>query len=219
MKPVVGIVSYLPEELYDVRIPKVFNLLTQCKECLGYPIIMICQGWRQDDLDKAKECAFLKSYATPLGITGARRELQKIFIESEYDHLIMLDDDLELFGGPDSWQVYKDQLESNPDKWGIFREKLLWLLSMPKSIYKQVEWPDKDPVNGDFIEDYWLFLYLNEFFIQQRFYYDKPLIDIIGEPSRDPESTWYHGQYDKKKMSDSTFKTFQKHIESLRPSK
>ena len=43
-------------------------------------------------------CLGLYSYNNKLGITGARKKLREIFINSEYDYLIMLDDDNRIYG-------------------------------------------------------------------------------------------------------------------------
>ena len=91
---VVGIVSYLPSDnSRDKRKTRLLNLLTQINTFWpGIPIMIIAQNWAQSD--SFSDCNIsIYRYDKPLGIVGARKVLREKFLESNYDQLIMFDDD------------------------------------------------------------------------------------------------------------------------------
>ena len=127
MNKVIGIISYLPDDEMKrkIREEKISYLIRTCDELFDLPIIIVAQNWKDFNVD----CCQLYSYDKPLGIVEARRKLRKIFLESGYDYLIMLDDDCELTGDKESADKYLEQINNNPGKYGIFKTNLLKLFA------------------------------------------------------------------------------------------
>ena len=75
------------------------------------PIIIVAQNWG-DDIEIEHATVF--KYANKLGITEARRKLREIFLDSDYDYLIMLDDDAKLVGTKEDADKYIQQIEDHP---------------------------------------------------------------------------------------------------------
>lgn len=98
-----------------------------------------------------------------LGITGARKKLREIFLDSEYDYMIMLDDDAKLVGTQEDANVYIHQIHSHPGaRYGIYKTYLLKLFAISKDMFKEIDYPDGDAENGDFFEDMYLIMALEK---------------------------------------------------------
>lgn len=93
------------------------------------------------------------SYKSRLGITEARRELRKRFLESSYDYLIMLDDDIVLIGNKEAANRYIRQIDDNPGKFGTFKQLTLQLFAISKEMFNLIDYPKGSPDSGDFFED------------------------------------------------------------------
>jgi len=61
-------------------------------------VIIIAQNWGDTMPTQIDSVVTLHKYKSKLGITGARRALRNAFLSSEYDYMIMLDDDIVLTG-------------------------------------------------------------------------------------------------------------------------
>ena len=97
----IGIISYLPndEKIRAERIRRVTRLIKQCDEFFGLPIILIAQNYRDSfQYIPSNSKLIIYNFKSRLGITGARNYLRNIFLESSFDRIILLDDDLELSG-------------------------------------------------------------------------------------------------------------------------
>ena len=95
IKKVIGIVSYFPDNINDrkKRITRFKKLLEQIGMFFSeIPIIIIAQNWNGYNPICNKNELIVYNYKR-LGILNARKELRKKFLESEYDYLIMFDDD------------------------------------------------------------------------------------------------------------------------------
>lgn len=142
MKFIIGIISYFPddEEIRSERKTLCFNLVEKCKEVfVDVPIMIVAQNWRDETIEGATIYKHEK-----LGIYNARNKLKEYFLNSEYDFLIMLDDDCILTGDSIDGQMYKKQASLHPDKIGYFVGRFLKLLCMPKEVYRQI--PDFEDV-------------------------------------------------------------------------
>ena len=95
LSKVIGIISYLPDDKYirNKRIEKLNNLILKCNQLFpGIEIIIIAQNY-QDYQPKGNSIRIVDFYK-PLGITGARKALRRVFLDyCTKDYLIMLDDD------------------------------------------------------------------------------------------------------------------------------
>ena len=91
-----------------------------------------------------------------LGITKARKELRQKFLESDYDCLIMLDDDCVIGGSLAAAQLYLYTIDQHPDMYGTFHGTLLKLFAMPRSLFEQVDYPDLEAERGEIFEDIYL---------------------------------------------------------------
>lgn len=132
----IGIISYFPDEVEvrNYRQKLCFDLINKCQEVFaGVPIIVVAQNWQGRKI----EGATLYEY-DQLGIYQARNELKKIFLASEYDNLIMLDDDAVLKGDEIDGRLYLKEASNNPNKIGYFYGKFLKLCCMPKEAYKNI---------------------------------------------------------------------------------
>lgn len=109
----IGIISYLPDdkEVRDVRYERVVNLFKEIDEKLNLPVILIAQNWKTEDLANLhNKKVIFHSYEQKLGITNARNELRNKFLESEFSHIIMIDDDLKL-GTKEECKKYLAEIE------------------------------------------------------------------------------------------------------------
>lgn len=137
-----------------VRIGKLNELLKKCDELFNLPIIIVAQNWNDDvEIPRINSKLIIYNYKNSLGITGARRELRRIFIESEYDYLIMLDDDIKLLGDRNSAINYLAQIDNHPGDFGTFMSLTLQLFAISKELYSKIDFPDGEIVNGDYFED------------------------------------------------------------------
>lgn len=208
MKICIGIISYLPDDKYlrDNRFNKLCNLLLRLDKLFKLPIIIICQNWGEQILPVTLENSevLIYSYKNKLGITGARKKLRDKFLESDYDYLIMLDDDIKLLGSEESAIKYLDQIYSHPGMFGTFKSLTLQLFAISKEIFSLINYPDGDPVNGDYFEDMWLIMALKKLYPNKYFSFTRGDLDPVGNAANDEYSTWYHRQFVKRQIGDRT---------------
>lgn len=155
----IGIISYLPdkESTRKVRIKRLNNLLSILNTTFKLPIIIIAQNWKDADI-KLDNVTLIKHY-DKLGITLARETLRKVFCnETNYSHIICLDDDFELSNDPKLALIYKYVIKSYPDKFIEYENFLMNLASFPRDIFEQNEFDiDIDPEKGTGFED-WIYM-------------------------------------------------------------
>lgn len=207
MKVCIGIISYLPDDKVKRahRIGKLNSLLLQCDTLFKLPIVVVAQNWDEISLPALSNSKMIiYNYSDKLGITEARRVLRNIFIKSEYDYLIMLDDDIKLVGTQTGFDLYLNKINNNPGKYGIFKSLTLQLFAISKDMYSKIDFPNGDPLDGDFFEDMWLIMALEKLYPKNKFNFDRGLIDAVGDAAKDPDSTWYYGQINKHKIGDNT---------------
>lgn len=202
MNKVIGIISYLPDDpkTRKIREEKIASLLSACDELFDLPIIIVAQNWKDFNVD----CCQIYSFDEPLGIIGARKELRKIFLKSGYDYLIMLDDDCVLSGDQESAKRYLDQIDSHPGGYGMFKSTLLKLFAISKEILSEVDYRDGEVENGDFFEDILFVETLKKKYPHNAFVFNRGNLNEISNNYNDENSTWYHGQFNKKAMGDKT---------------
>lgn len=210
MEICIGIISYLPDdkELRHYRLSKLNKLIQQCNRYFKLPIIIIAQNWKNDMIcmEGLSSSLHIFNYVDKLGITGARKKLRSRFLELDYDYMIMLDDDSELVGSYLDAQLYLDQIEQHPKMWAYYTPALLKLFAISKEVYALIDFPDGEAEQGDFFEDMFLTKALEKLHPDKQFKFIRTGFREHSNSSRDPYSTWYHGQLDKHIIGDKTRK-------------
>lgn len=92
-----------------------------------------------------------------LGITGARKTLRQHFLNSDFDYLIMFDDDMELTEDRRWILQYLSQVEHNPGCALECRNYLLNGFGISRNLFAAYDFDDIDPERGEGFED-WIFV-------------------------------------------------------------
>ena len=160
IKKVFGIISYFPDEDSDYHIEMRRERSRRFRELLfkleelwpSVDIMIIAQNWQDFELPVIKNKITAYHYGK-LGILGARKELRKRFLNSDYEYLIMLDDDF-IVSSTDP-QAFLDEIDKHPDGFGAIRmpPSPLPFFSISKYVYSRVELPNIDPEKGEGFED------------------------------------------------------------------
>lgn len=160
IKKVFGVISYFPDNDSDYHIETRRERSRRFRELLfkleelwpDVDIMIIAQNWQDFELPNIKNTIIAYHYGK-LGILGARRELRKRFLASDYDYLIMLDDDGMIETEDPS--VYMNEIDKHPDGIGVIRHVNcpLMLLAISKAIYSHIDMPDIDAEKGQGFED------------------------------------------------------------------
>lgn len=197
VKKLIGIISYLPDD-QNIRVPRFSNLLKLLSECFKFelPIMIIAQNWGQEEIKHLQKLCIIKTYPK-LGIVGARRELRKQFISSEFDYLIMLDDDCLLQAEPTGIKDYLAEIDAHPSGAGEFRNTLLKLYAISKDLLSQVEFDESISAEGGVGFEDTIFVNTVRHKFKDKVYTFKcrgQNINEISVNARDPLSTWYTDQ-------------------------
>lgn len=205
LSKVIGIISYLPnnKDIRSNRLKKLKNLVGKCNEIFALPIIIIAQNYKQEDFDYLKSYKNITFYVfDKLGIVGARNKLRDIFLDSNYDYLIMLDDDCKLEGYKSSGRQYLEQIDNNPNKFGEFNNTLLKLFAISKYMFNKIDFnSDIDPEKESGFEDRYFVNYLRKKYPNNRFIFNVPSLEEISISTGDADSTWYESQNLKNMLS------------------
>ena len=158
LNAVTGIISYFPDDIREQRRQRLRDLLEQLNKLFKLPIIIIAQNWLEEDLkifDGLKNQQIFIYTFPKLGITKARMTLREKFIESEYDYLIMLDDDMVMKDNPYLAKQWLDQIK---DKEYYYTSNFLSnFCAISKEGMKKVFYDeDVDSSQGTGFED-WIF--------------------------------------------------------------
>ena len=204
MKVTIGICSYFPDEveIRNIRIARLNNLLKQCNDLFGLPVMIIAQNWKSITIPEGvtKAPITVHRYDEPLGITGARNELRTKFLESNFDYLVMLDDDSYLKGTKKGAQIYLYDLLTNPDKFGVFKPSLMKLFAISKEVFKLVKYPkggadDEDP-GMRYFEDMYITKSLQRIYPEKEFRFHYSDLMEYSDSAWDKHSTGWHKVYD-----------------------
>lgn len=192
LKKVIGIVSYFPDdqEVTNARYKKLCALLTKCHELFNLPVIIIAQNWKSELV--RVPWATIYRYPDKLGIVGARKELRKKFLTSEFDYLIMIDDDCEVAG--QSGKEYLKQIDENPGCFIEFNKTLLKLFAISKEVLSKVDYEDINPESGEGFEDRIFVNKLRALYPELRREFTNTGLAQYSESTADPLSTWYKDQ-------------------------
>lgn len=194
LKCCIGIISYLPDEpqIRSSRFSKLVKLINACSNYFHLPIIVIAQNWQY----KVLAGCTIYYYDKPLGIVKARKELRHIFLEkTDYDVLIMLDDDCEIIGDWADGKKYLEQIDSHPGMFGEFNQTLLKLFSISRELLEQTDFnPNINPEKGEGFEDRLFVGSLRKQFPDKQFIFKHYSLSEESISTKDPLSTWYKDQ-------------------------
>ena len=112
-----GIISYLPDDeaARQMRQERLERLLAQLEQLWpSIPVMIIAQNWKDWMPTHRASIVYLFQYPK-LGILRARQKLQKLFLQTRLNYLIMLDDDAIIDTTPVAAQQYIDTLNKHPD--------------------------------------------------------------------------------------------------------
>ena len=181
LKKVFGIISYFPDndnvfhkQARKERSRRCSELLFKLEELWpDVDIMIIAQNWQDYTQPNIKNKIIRYDY-DKLGILGARKELRNKFLASEYDYLIMLDDDAII--SSDNPKEFMNIIDQNPDGIGVLRrgDAPLNMCSVSRNVYSQVEMVDVDPEKGEgFEDDLFVALCLNHIETSYLIYFSK----------------------------------------------
>lgn len=198
-KVVIGIISYFPEDkkIRNNRALKLKKLINQCNYIFNnLPIMIIAQNWEEQDFIEYAENSTVSFYKyDKLGIVGARNTLRKHFLESSYDYLIMLDDDVVLSGTPQKGIEYLKQLTSCKEGFWEFNATLLKLFAISKYLFEKEKFDETiTPENGDGFEDRIFVNNLRFKYPNLRHEFKVKGLTQSSISTNDPDSTWYKDQ-------------------------
>lgn len=164
------------------------------------PIIIIAQNWKPGEV-RMDNSITVYSY-DKLGITGARKELRQKFLESEYDKIIMFDDDFEMLTTVQQVKEFLNICARNDVV--KYKDFLLNGFCVTKDILKEVEYKDVSAENGEGFED-WILVSM----IQNK----HKVVTVTNlqlamhqraEMVEDKYSTWITAETDKNGMDKAT---------------
>lgn len=206
----IGIVSYLPDnlEIRNHRKNKLLNLIFRCNYLFNLPIIIIAQNYSDSDNDiiEFKNVQAIK-YDKPLGITGARKALRKVFLEKDYDYLIMLDDDISITGNDGN--NYLNQIDDNPGCFIENNKTRLQLFAISKEIFSKEDFDNINPESGEGFEDRIFVNRLRKKYPDFKRQFTNTGLEEHALATADPDSTWYKNQ-NLNDMLEKTFKIIDK---------
>lgn len=167
MKPCFGIVSYFPWEqpARKERQDRMDRLVSQLSELWpDVPIMVIAQQWKFYKLDGKCRNRVLRYDYGKLGILGARQALRERFLESEFDYLIMFDDDAIIEGSKHLAEMYLAEMGKHPEGFCFikgsgsspytdYNDSQLNLCAISRWIYEREPIPNIDPQKSQAFED------------------------------------------------------------------
>lgn len=115
--------------------------------------------------------------------------MREKFLDSDFDYIIMLDDDAELIGSKASAKKYLEQIDNHPNSIGIFKELLLKLFAISKTIFSQIDYEDIVVEKGEGFEDLLFIEKCKKKFPSNYFKFIRYDLDDNSNSINDPYST------------------------------
>lgn len=204
----IGIPSWLPDdtEARALRMDRVNRLVKQIKELFDLPIIFVAQNWK-DYSPKYDKMVVVKR--DKLGILNARKLLFETFLQSEFTHILMFDDDAIIQGNKELCDLYVSDLlkrdkvfsfvknSNHVSKYTEYADSQLNLACISKELYQQAPIPNVDPQKSQGFEDRIWSTLLHLCFGE--FEYDVPkglYCTHFKNPNEKAPSTWSKGGHD-----------------------
>lgn len=158
LRKVFGVVSYIPdvEPARSLRIERLDRLFKQIHDLFGdVNWLIIAQNWKNYEVPSFVKNVDVRKFPK-LGILNARKKLREEFLKTNFDYLIMMDDDciVETIG-PLIAQAYMDELNMHPNGFVFLQYDAaqLNLCAISKYVYQREPMVDIDPQNGEGYED------------------------------------------------------------------
>ena len=215
MKKCIGIISWLPDDptLRQTRLNSLNKTLSKVFKLFDLPVIIIAQNWQDSDVNLNDNCIIYRY--DKLGILNARKKLREKFLESEYEYLIMLDDDCYIEGT--SAAQYLQHIDNNPNKAVIIYPNNFKLFAISKSLYNEVPLIDVDPEKGECNEDYVYYQLLLSCYYDKIRVIDEKYINLkIDIQESFTSSTWCSDRTRLKYMADNNRKYIKNLINTVR---
>lgn len=157
MKPLFGIISWFPDD--HSRKARQERLNRTFKQILNlWPdaeFLVIAQNW--GDYKPPKEVTNIEIVKkVKLGILGARKALREEFLKTDYDYLIMCDDDILLqVEKTFTPEYFMEELEKHPEGYMFIQCNgfALTFCAISRWIYERVPMVDIDPEKEEGYED------------------------------------------------------------------
>lgn len=206
LSKIIGIISYLPDNpnIRALRKSKLKALVLKCIELFKLPIYIVIQNYTEEDIKEFLSIGplvCLSNNSKPLGIVGARKALREWFLSTQFDYLIMFDDDTTLMG--DSGEAYLNQIEENPDCFIEFNKSRMRLFAISHKIFELQDWPDIEvEKEGGFEDRIFFYSLCNKYPDKHKKFSNTGLIER-GLATKDPSSTWYKNQNIKKMLENT----------------
>lgn len=168
MKKCFGIISYFTWEQPErkQRQDRLDRLVKRLSDLWpDIPIMIIAQQWKYYKLDGKCENKVIRFDYGKLGILGARHALRKHFLESEFDYIIMLDDDAIIELDNDNVaNEFIDEIDKHPEgfcfikgngssPYVTYNDSQLNLCAISKYIYLLEPIPNIDAQKSEGFED------------------------------------------------------------------
>lgn len=208
LSKIIGIISYLPDDetIRSHRKEKLDILISKLNKLFNLPIVIIAQNYLESDIWYFKNKysnVLIEDKVVKLGITGARKALREYFLNSSYDYLIMIDDDIEVIG--EHGDQYLKQIDANPNCFIENNKSRLQLFAISKYILSKHDFNDIEAEKGEGFEDRIFFYTLCKKFPEAHKKFIGTGIQERALATKDPDSTWYKNQ-DLKSMIEKTNK-------------
>lgn len=196
VRKVFGIISYFPDADSDYhryvrkqRIKACASLLSRLGELWPHiDIMIIAQNWQGYQIPVIDNKITLYEYDR-LGILNAQKKLREHFLRSNYDYMIMLDDDLDLQYADAT--ACEELIDAHPGGIGYVYPygHPLNFCAISKDIFSRVEFPDLDIENSEGLADNVLLAKCKSLCPDQ-FTFDSSILKIGSRFITDIPSTW-----------------------------
>ena len=168
MKKCFGIISYFtwdqPER--KQRQDRLDRLVKRLSDLWSdIPIMIIAQQWKYYTIEGKCKNKIIRFDYPKLGILGARHSLRKHFLESEFDYIIMLDDDAIIELDNDNVaNEFIEEIDKHPEgfcfikgngssPYVTYNDSQLNLCAISRYIYEKEPIPNIDPQKSEGFED------------------------------------------------------------------
>lgn len=212
MKKCFGIISYFtwdqPER--KQRQDRLDRLIKRLSDLWpDIPIMIIAQQWKYYTIEGKCKNKIIRFDYPKLGILGARHTLRKHFLESEFDYIIMLDDDAIIELDNDNVaNEFIDEIDKHKDGFCFlqYESSQLSLCAISKYIYEKEPIPNIDPQKSEAFEDKIWATLLHYKYADREFNAPKGIKCIhFRNPNEVVPSTWANQQkYNWKQLRNNT---------------
>lgn len=191
------------------------NLLKRCQQNFSnIHIMIIAQNWK--DIVINDNNIVIYSY-DKLGITNAREELRKKFLETDYDWMICFDDDFELNYNPERFNEYLLKVIRNPDCFIEYENYIMNLCAMSRYIARKYSFLNHvNAEDGQGFEDW---IYVSIIQKADRDHYRKFSDMQLAAKKRkelvnDKYSTWINSNINKDEMTKKSIEIIKEEVKN-----